>query len=132
EDIEEIKQLKIRYFEACDGGFGGMPTHEPDAIAEVFTEDGVWDGGTLGMCAGRDAIRARYEQVPQGFAYTMLSSPKIDVDGDRATGRWHLMVYATSAGTGPSKLTGGEHRDEYVRTPEGWRIARTTFVSAVG
>ncbi len=129
EDIEEIRRLKVRYFEACDGGFGGAQSHVPDEIAGTFTVDGVWDGGPYGARAGRQAIGDFYQQVPQCFAYTMLSEPVIDVDGDRATGRWNLLVYSSHGDQ--STLTGGTHHDEYSRTSEGWRIARTRFVSAV-
>ena len=129
EDIEEIKRLKVRYFEACDGGFGGIRSHIPEEIADTFTADGEWDGGPHGKRAGRQAIREHYEAVPQCFAYTMLSEPVIDVVGDRATGRWNLLVYRSRDGVW--RLTGGTHHDEYARTSEGWLIARTRFVSAV-
>jgi SnoaL-like domain len=129
EDVEEIRRLKVRYFEACDGGFGGVPSHVPEEISNTFTVDGVWDGGPHGSRVGRQAIGEFYRQVPQCFAYTMLSEPTIEVDGDRAIGRWNLLVYSTHGDR--SILTGGTHHDEYVRTSEGWRIARTRFVSAV-
>jgi len=129
EDIEEIRRLKVRYFEACDGGFGGLASHIPEEIADTFAVDGEWDGGPFGKRVGRQAIREFYDDVPQFFAYTMLSEPVIDVDGDRAIGRWNLMVYSDRGGV--SRVTGGTHHDEYVRTPEGWRIALSRFEGAV-
>ena len=38
EDIEEIKKLKHRYCALCDADY------DADALAELFTEDAVWDG----------------------------------------------------------------------------------------
>ena len=47
EDIEEIKQLKARYCAYCDDGY------DPNGIAALFTEDGIWDGGrTFGEARG--------------------------------------------------------------------------------
>ena len=46
EDIEAIKRLKARYCAFCDDGYN------PDGIAGLFVEDGVWDGG-------RRSVRAR-------------------------------------------------------------------------
>ena len=42
EDIEAIRRRKVQYFDACDGGFGGIASHEPEAIAATFAEDGTW------------------------------------------------------------------------------------------
>ena len=50
-DIEEIKQLKARYAAACDDDYA------PDAIAELFTEDAIWDGGFMGYAETRSGIR---------------------------------------------------------------------------
>jgi hypothetical protein len=129
EDIEEIRRLKLRYFDACDGGFDGIPSHVPDQIAGTFAEDGEWDGGPFGKRAGPDAIADFYREVPQALAFTVLSEPAIDIDGDRATGRWNLIVYSQHGDA--ARLTGGVHHDEYVRTPGGWRIARTRYASAI-
>lgn len=129
EDVEEIRRLKLQYFDACDGGFGGLRSHPPEEIAATFAPDGEWDGGPYGKRVGRADIADFYKAVPPCFAFTLLSEPAIDLDGDRGTGRWNLMVYSDVAGT--ARMTGGTHHDEYVRTPEGWRIARTRYVSAV-
>ncbi|MCH9828726.1 MAG: nuclear transport factor 2 family protein [Gammaproteobacteria bacterium] len=44
EDREAVIKLKARYVNINDGGWEG-PTHtDPNAIAQMFTEDGVWDG----------------------------------------------------------------------------------------
>jgi hypothetical protein len=129
EDIEEIKRLKLGYFDACDGGFDGIPSHVPEEIAGTFSAGGEWDGGPFGKRVGPGAIADFYREVPQTFAFTLLSEPAIDVHGDRGTGRWNLVVYSQHGET--ARLTGGVHHDEYVRTTGGWRIARTRFASAI-
>ena len=37
EDIEAIKQLKVRYSHICDDD------HNPDDIASLFVEDEIWE-----------------------------------------------------------------------------------------
>jgi hypothetical protein len=51
-DIEQLKQLKARYAAACDADYA------PDALAELFTEDAIWDGGFMGHASTREGIRA--------------------------------------------------------------------------
>ena len=46
EDIEAIKQLKARYCDICDD------MHNPDRIASVFAEDGIWESGDFGVAQG--------------------------------------------------------------------------------
>lgn len=56
EDIEDIKKLKAGYCAACDRGY------QADEIAELFTVDGIWDGGkTFGVCRSREEIRRHFQ-----------------------------------------------------------------------
>lgn len=127
EDVEEIKKLKARYCEACDGGWDGRASHDLEKIVALFAEDGVWDGGVYGRREGRDGIRDYYRNNPEvPFAFHLLANPIIEVDGDRATGRWHLLISLTQADQS-AMLVGGVFDDEYARTAEGWRIKRSRF-----
>ena len=51
EDIEAIKQLKARYSHICDD------LHNPDTIASVFAEDGIWESEDFGKAVGHQEIR---------------------------------------------------------------------------
>jgi hypothetical protein len=127
EDIEEIKKLKARYCEACDGGWDGRASHDTDKIVALFAEDGVWDGGVYGNREGRARIREYYQNNPEvPFAFHLLTNPIIETDGDRATGNWHLMICLTQADQA-AVLVAGVFDDEYVRTAQGWRIKRSRF-----
>ncbi|HEV7444700.1 MAG TPA: nuclear transport factor 2 family protein, partial [Steroidobacteraceae bacterium] len=55
EDREEIIKLKARYVNYNDGGWNG-PTHaHPDEVADMFVENGIWDGTpTAGYAKGRE------------------------------------------------------------------------------
>ena len=106
EDVEEIRRLKVRYFDACDGGFADHTSHVPEEIAACFADDGAWDGGPYGTRTGPAAIADFYRDKAHGLAFTVLSEPTVDVDGDRATGRWNVVVYSEFAPSG-SVLVGG-------------------------
>lgn len=93
EDVEEIKCPKTRYAAACDDNY------DADAIADLFTEDAVWDGGSLGRADGREKIRAFFRHAPKFFPFPIhhVMNPVIEVDGDRAGGQWYLVQPATMA-----------------------------------
>jgi hypothetical protein len=121
-DLEEIKKLKYKYCHYNDGGWPAQPVSHQGPSADLFVEDGVWDGRPVAMAEGREAIRklfAAFAAVP--MAYHAVTNPIIEIDGDTATGHWHL-VGAGIGLTADSSIGIGGYEDEYVRTPEGWRI----------
>jgi uncharacterized protein (TIGR02246 family) len=131
EDQQEILKLKARYVNINDGGWKG-PTHtDPQAVAELFTEDGVWDGlPSSPYAAGREEIRKLFEAfgaVP--FVVHYVTNPVIEVDGDSATGHWHALVTITVPGD-KALWTLGYYIDEYVRTAEGWKFKKLRFETA--
>ena len=82
EDIEAIKQLKARYCAICDDD------HNPDKIASVFAEDGIWEGGDFGQARGHAAIRKLFEGFKKliSFSQHNLMNPIIEVNGDPREG----------------------------------------------
>ena len=93
EDVEEIKRLKARYCAYCDDNYNAT------AIASLFTEDAVWDGGIRGRADGRQGIHDFFFQASQRlpFAIHMVMNPDIEVNGDTATGSWYLFQACTYA-----------------------------------
>ena len=131
EDIEEIKQLKARYCLYCDGGWPEKSGTHAGPIAELFVEDGEWDGSPgLPAAKGREAIRRLFvdcRNIP--FAYHPVTNPIIEVNGDTATGNWHLI----GVGDMPGGISGfflGGYEEDYVRTPDGWRYKRMRIYQA--
>lgn len=118
EDLEEIRKLKARYCAYCDDGY------DADGLASIFAEDAVWDGGPLGRCEGREAIREFFREAPSriSFAIHHVTNPIIDVDGDTATGRWRIFQPCTIAAGNQALWLAGEYRDRYVRTADGWKF----------
>jgi len=123
EDIEEIRKLKARYCAACDDA------HNPEMLGPLFAEDAVWEASSLGRAEGREAIKTLLGGL--GRSGTIRNSghhainPIIDVDGDRATGFWRLIMLYT--GYRPDRSLQyrriiGWYREQYVRIAGRWHF----------
>ncbi len=130
EDIEAIQYLKARYCDHCDNGY------DPDGIAELFTEDGVWDGGrTFGRREGREAIRRHFQGASERIAIArhQVMNPMIDIspNGQEATGQWLLFQPCTDAGAA-AEASGAvwlaaTYRDRYRKIDEMWLFAESVI-----
>jgi uncharacterized protein (TIGR02246 family) len=116
EDIEEIRKLKARYAAACDDNY------DADAIAALFTEDAIWDGGSLGKADGRAAIHKFFSRAAEFFPFAIhnVMNPIIDVEGDRATAQWYLLQPATMAKDNQAVWLAAVYHDDYVRHDGRW------------
>ena len=129
EDVQAIHRLKARYAQLVDARYlprGAGVVDRPQleaaarAIAETFTEDGVWDGGAgLGLCRGRDAIFERMCKPTLSFSWHFFLKPIIEVDGDRAKGSWDILSPCTT-GEGRAMWMAGVEHDQYVREGDQW------------
>lgn len=130
-DVEAIRRLKYEYFEAADALPQGSKEEAADRFARCFTEDARADYGSLGKAEGREDILRWVLSITGTAALTMHcgQNPIIDVDGDRATGRWCLVGFAIFRGQEAQGLQPlhGRYEDEYVRTAEGWKIQVCRF-----
>jgi SnoaL-like domain len=123
EDIEAIRKLKALYCAACDDD------HNPEKLGPLFAEDATWEATVMGKAEGREAIKAYLAAVGtsgriRNSAHHAIN-PVIDVQGDRATGHWRLiMLYTENLGTEQVRYQRiiGWYRESYVRTVEGWKF----------
>ncbi len=115
-DIEDIKQLKARYAMHCDDNY------DADALAPLFSEDAVWEGGMLGHAEGREGIRSFFRDAPTtvSFAVHTVSNPLIEIDGSHATGRWYLWQPMVLRDSDTCMWLCAQYDDRYVRTDAGW------------
>ena len=137
EDFEAIRQLKGYYAWACDAKFDDqhqtLPQDQIDALIRpmvdaVFTEDAQWTTGpATGVFTGREAIYARLRESSWTFAMHYYMNPLIRLDGDRATATWMLWEPCTHRDRNEAMWMSALTDDEYVRTPEGWRISKYTY-----
>lgn len=124
-DLEEIRGLKHRYCWYFDDA-------DLDGLVDLFTDDAVCDLGPFGRWEGRDEIVAGYRAqmlasgVPGGRLHS-VSNGLIDVDRNRATGRWYLVDYDISLGSVERIRILASYQDEYSRDNGRWRIARTAI-----
>ena len=125
EDIEEIKKLKARYCAYCDDNY------DADAIAGLFVEDAIWDGGIRGRADGREEIRNFFIRAPQRlpFAVHMVLNPIIEVSGDEAKGSWYLFQACTFAEGNQAVWGSARYDEEYVRVSGEWKFKNLKLTS---
>lgn len=129
EDLEAIKRLKARYAQLCDAKYNSQTmTMKGEAevdsvaseIANLFTEDAVWDGGKqFGLRKGRKEIYEGFKGAAFKFAVHYFVMPYITLDGNKARGRWYLWQAATLRDNTPVWMSGFED-DEYVKVNGQW------------
>jgi len=115
EDIAEIGQVASLLLYLVD-------SKQLDRLSEVFTQDGIYDGRatrTGKMAEGVVAIRELWANLRMGVHYsTDMLVLDSDIAGESATSvsRW--------IHTADNKVinTTGVYRDQWTKTPEGWRI----------
>jgi hypothetical protein len=107
---------------------------ENEALADLFTPDGIMTRPSGDRLVGRDAILKEYESRPAGrIARHFCTNIRIVVESDnRARGLTYALVYSALAHEPPLQHFGprveprqliGEFEDEFVRTDDGWKIA---------
>ena len=129
-DIEQIKQLKARYFRFLD-------TKAWDQFAQIFTEDGelefpvAREGGRPQLLRGRAALR---EGPATGHGLDAVTvhhghTPEIEIgpDGTTATGIWAMFDFVDRPGD--RRQGYGHYHEQYVKGRDGqWRIHRCRLV----
>jgi hypothetical protein len=120
-DRLEIQDLMVEYCYAID-------TRDWDALDEVFTADAIIDYSEMVGVKGRLPEIKKFLEASMSEAVLacqhIISTSKITIDGDRAHGRTictNPMVLKQPEGH--VMLVGLWYRDEFVRTPKGWRIS---------
>ena len=119
-DEREIGRLISNYARGCD-------TRNGELFAAQFTEDGVLELATR-ETVGQHRLSKRPSMLDQyHLTYHMVHNVLIDVTGDTATGE----VYSASHHLNPiqremfsDRVMYITYRDNYVRTGQGWKIAR--------
>lgn len=128
---QAITNLKSKYGMLADarysrGGVKSLPELEAlaERVASLFTEDGVWDGGSeLGVCVGRDAIRERFERPTLKYSWHFFVKPDIRVEGFVAQGTWDVLALCTTRADQAMWMVGVEH-DEYACVDGEWLHTR--------
>lgn len=127
EDREAIRELTHRYMQAMhDARF-------EDAV-DCFADDAEYDHGLLGELRGKADLRTFYTQfmpafeTAGGWSYDLLGNPLLEVDGDRAFGRWFLLTFLIDPDTQKPAWAFATLEYEYAREQAGWRFKRNRCV----
>lgn len=118
EDLAEIHQLFVDYGHHLDAG-------DFAAYADLFAADGEVRLGPMGSAKGRDAIRSLMERALAGVvgtSYHVITSPRVQIDGDTATSEVMWTVVQHGPDGAPVVPMIGRHRDELVREDGRWRF----------
>lgn len=126
-DALEIANLKAAYCAAGDNA-----PHDPEAAARdlraCFVPDATADYGFIQFATPEALIQFMATAVGGGSEWMihMLGSPRIEIDGDAATGEWTVLVHSKTR-SGEAMQVVGRYADRFVRTADGWRIAHIKF-----
>lgn len=93
---------------------------EYDLLGALFVADGTMTRPSGNVLAGREAIVRSYKATPaERVTRHICTNIRIEVESvDQARGMTYALVYSTN---GNPRV--GEFEDEFLRSPEGWRIA---------
>lgn len=124
-DIEEIRQLRMRYARCLDSGdFEGFDAvFTPDAIVSVTV------GEMVGLAAIKTELAKAYRHYDRDgrghypFVHA-ITNHEVTLAGDEATGRCYLIDFETASKPEPNPLLLlGIYADQYRRIDGVWRIA---------
>ena len=129
-DIIEIQQLIARSAYALD-----TAADRGAAYAQLFTTDGAFITKTArpAEIKGRTQLAAfaigDLTHRGPAFVREYLTNYIIQPSRGGATGRVYVVWIEVGENGNPGVIqSGGHYEDEYVKTPDGWRIGRRTFV----
>jgi ketosteroid isomerase-like protein len=115
EDIEEIRQLRMRYHYCVNETMYAQ-------AAELYTEDAHVSFDALASATGRRAIAELFDRLEKNVALItqFIANHMVTVNEDEATG----ISYADAryAQKGESIIAAVRYEDKYRRTPEGWKF----------
>lgn len=120
EDLLQIHQLFVDYGRHLD-------KRDFHAYAQLFSEDGELLLGPLARARGRAEIETVMAKVlgdVPGANVHIISSPAVELDGDRATAEVMWTVLNRSTKGNPVLTMVGHHVDDLVREDGCWRFAR--------
>jgi hypothetical protein len=127
EAAEQIRILKAEYCDLCDAGYPA------NALCSLFTEDGVWDGGEMGVFEGRDALHRFFSNMPNVMSFAIHhvtnSAGVVNEDATSARGRWYLLQTATIKKTDQAVWLAAQYDNELVYTNDKWLFRRVTLRS---
>lgn len=125
-DIENIKQLKYRYFRSLD-------TNDWKLFAECLTHDCTADygDGKYSFESAREIVDFMSENMSASTFLSMHNGhhPEIEIDanGASATGVWYLQDTILDLANKARLYGTGIYHDRYVKEDGAWKISHTGY-----
>jgi ketosteroid isomerase-like protein len=117
ENIEAIKELQRNWAYLIDEG-------DWRALMDLFADDCVFDDNGK-KYESKDAVTKLFrDEIPQKFSFKnhMLHNPFINIEGDKAVGRYYIEAPLTHAPTNRAIWALGQYDLQYVRVRGEWKI----------
>ncbi|MBB3130090.1 uncharacterized protein (TIGR02246 family) [Paenibacillus rhizosphaerae] len=129
--MNSIQSIVDRFeIEALRGEFtDSVMMRDPDRLASLFTEDGVWRIPGAGVeLTGREQIRGGSKRLQSQWDFFVQTTHPgtIQLDGDTAVGRAFISELARLQ-DGRSGLNYAVYHDRYQRTADGWKFAERVY-----
>jgi ketosteroid isomerase-like protein len=122
-DELEIRNVVARLALLADDG-------DLNEYISLFTEDAHWEAGGFPPRRGHAEIlegarqrRAAGTQGPGTNTHHVVTNLTVRVEGDTATASAYYLMMANTNAT-PTPRATGSYRDEFRRTPDGWKLSR--------
>jgi uncharacterized protein (TIGR02246 family) len=118
QDKDEIRELLARYCFHLDA-------EEFEAMAALFTSDGVWETafgtgrGREGIIAQARGIASLHPSGPRPRRVHLTTNIVIDLDDDTATVRSNWLLFQNTP-SGPAIGSGGAYYDQVVKVGGRW------------
>ncbi len=125
EDIEAIKQLKYRYFNACD-------RKDSEVMRDCMADGEIHiDYGALGTFNHRDKMIDLFLSLASGDHIIDLhhgQNPEITIEsGTTARAVWALYFFQINTETQQLTQLGGHYEDTYIKQGGVWRMNSTIY-----
>lgn len=126
EDREAIRDLKSRYFAACDA-------KDPAGMRACFLDGPIdIDYGAIGSFDNADDLVQVFRDIgchPHMVEMHHGLNPRIRITGpDSAEGEWALQYQLINTNDMTLTQLGARYEDAYRRTADGWKIAATRCI----
>jgi SnoaL-like domain len=115
EEIRDLRHNFSWYLETCN----------PDALADLFWEEGVIDTGPWGRMEGKEAIRKgygrAYRNMPQFTALHAVTNSRIVVRGDEGEGTWYLLDHSLREPSSNPLILVALYEERHAKRNELWK-----------
>lgn len=123
EDVEAITRLMSEYGRCVDDDY------DLDSMAELLTEDLVWESNEFGSYTSREDYLAGQKKIAEGVAWGFHHMVPVSIeleDDNVAHGIFYLLMLATFAddeGDHPMVIS-ARYENEFRKMDDGWRCSR--------